>query len=557
MDHYSILDQNSSPTPGSVQNAVPQLRAEADAQPVPPSFPQGSVSAAIAAVNAAAGPAPALPPPVHHGLRFPGDDGGRSLAEMAQRDLDAALQLLAERAQYITGASGSAIALRRDGRDDMLCRASAGTNAPELGALLSTQSGLSGESVRTRMPLRCDDTERDPRVNRDGCRELGIASVLILPILGEDQVLGVFELFSGQVNAFTERDLSALQRLGEMVETAVQLAHAAENPMPQILAPELQGTGVAETGVGKTAFAQGGILSRSPDAVESDEPLLMEVETEVVPPDSPEPKKPILWSSALSANSGQPKSGEVDKSHIPPMLRSLRQCKACGFPVSEGRTLCVECEEKKWRGQLRMPSTSVVERPAAPAKTAPAVDFSGASQFAATRQATSAELEITRPPAPLGERILMPAATSVPVPLANNTPSKTADASADLKPVHKNEIFPAKPNAEAAITPSPNTSTATQSSPSATSSNRPASLLEAMQAQSAGSSPVTASPSIGSTNSGPHNATLRTEPVASATDMPILSAGIGHSQSWLSANKYILGALVLVAAVVAAIVYLR
>ncbi|PYV90338.1 MAG: hypothetical protein DMG90_09515, partial [Acidobacteria bacterium] len=43
-------------------------------------------------------------------LSFPGDDGGRSLTAMARRDLHVALQLLAERAQYITGASGAAIA---------------------------------------------------------------------------------------------------------------------------------------------------------------------------------------------------------------------------------------------------------------------------------------------------------------------------------------------------------------------------------------------------------------------------------------------------------------
>ena len=72
---------------------------------------------------------------------------------MAQRDLDAALQLLADRAQFITGASGAAIALRRQGMKDMLCRASSGSNAPELGALLSTEFGLSGESVRTRQLL--------------------------------------------------------------------------------------------------------------------------------------------------------------------------------------------------------------------------------------------------------------------------------------------------------------------------------------------------------------------------------------------------------------------
>src|ERR1700722_10863661 len=163
------------------------------------------------------------------GVPFPGEDGGHSLAEMARCDLDAALQLLTDRAQYITGASGAAIALRRDGKKDMLCRASTGSNAPELGALLSAEFGLSGESVRTRQPLRCDDAERDVRVNREVCRQLGIASVVVMPVVNDDEVLGVFELFSGEVNAFGERDLSAVQRLSEMVETAVRLAQAAES----------------------------------------------------------------------------------------------------------------------------------------------------------------------------------------------------------------------------------------------------------------------------------------------------------------------------------------
>src|ERR1700727_1793534 len=99
MDRYSILDQHS-PAPESPRTPVTQ---HAGSEPAPSHgrYQHGSISAAIAAVNAAAGPAPSLPPPVSHGLRFPGDDGGRSLAEMAQRDLDAALQLLADRAQYI------------------------------------------------------------------------------------------------------------------------------------------------------------------------------------------------------------------------------------------------------------------------------------------------------------------------------------------------------------------------------------------------------------------------------------------------------------------------
>src|ERR1700726_4130568 len=76
------------------------------------------------------GGAPLGPPEV----RFPAEDGGKSLAGMAQRDLTAALQLLAERAQYITGATGAAIAL--SDHEEMVCRASAGPSAPEVGSQL-------------------------------------------------------------------------------------------------------------------------------------------------------------------------------------------------------------------------------------------------------------------------------------------------------------------------------------------------------------------------------------------------------------------------------------
>ena len=167
---------------------------------------QDGIPVALAAANAG------LQSTLASSIRFPGDDGGRSLAEMAQSDLDAALQLLADRAQYITGANGAAIALRRNGKNDMQCRASTGANVPELGALLSTEFGISGESVRTRKALRCDDAERDPRVNREGCRQLGIASVVVMPVVNDDEVLGnaldrwqdLVRPIAHQVDGFTE-----------------------------------------------------------------------------------------------------------------------------------------------------------------------------------------------------------------------------------------------------------------------------------------------------------------------------------------------------------------
>jgi GAF domain-containing protein len=295
-------------------------------------------------------------------LAFPAEDRGQSLAEMARRDLDAALQLLADRAQYITGASGAAIALRHVGEHDMLCRASAGTNAPELGALLSAEFGLSGESVRTRQPLRCDDAETDGRVNRESCRELGIASVAVVPVVSDDEVLGVFELFSGQANAFGDRDLVALQRLAEMVETAARFARAAGVPGLAGEAARLNLETSEDFAVealsekwrdaGAEEVSEPPISTVAPVAESSESaPFESRISLEHAPV-----LKPRLWSaSAVAKDAADGANGEsiVNVGDVPAAIRGLRKCEACGFPVSEGRKLCLDCDEKEWRGRNR------------------------------------------------------------------------------------------------------------------------------------------------------------------------------------------------------------
>ncbi len=288
--------------------------------------------------------------------RFPGEDGGRSLAEMAYGDLDATLQLLADRAQYITGASGAAIALRRGEHSDMLCRASAGACAPELGAILSMEYGLSGESVRTGRALRCDDTESDLRVNRQVCRQLGIASVVVMPIVSERQILGVFELFSGKPRAFDERDLAALQRLSEMVETAVQHAVAAQKTFPPV-----------DSVVSQPLQPETTIQDRTAPPMESQVRTKDLEPAAILAPKVDASGKPLLWSAAIRTQ--RVAAAVADKISpaavpVPPMLRKLQKCQACGFPVSSGRTFCVECEEKHWRGeQVSQPIANVRDTP--------------------------------------------------------------------------------------------------------------------------------------------------------------------------------------------------
>jgi hypothetical protein len=430
--------------------------------------------------------------------RFPGEDDGRSLAEIAQSDLDAALQLLADRAQYITGASGAAIALRRGEHADMLCRATAGLNAPELGSLLSMEYGLSGESVRTGRSLRCDDAERDPRVNREGCRQLGIASVLIMPIISDREVLGVFELFSGKPHAFDERDVSALQRLSEMVETAVKHAIAAQAPAigfaPShhlaaeekrrvVIAAVPQGTSRARVTVANTAPASKEVL---PPQKEFPKVLLTEVKEEAAAA-APSTTKPLFWSAAMRAQGNSHASERAaEPITVPPVLRKLPKCGACGFPVSPGRTFCVECEEKQWRGQ-RLPQPK----------------DAGSRDSQSDRRETPAAGAPSCAPEFVGSSTHVSVLTSAPA-------GEVGDSAS------------------------------------------PAPVVSATEHLS--SAPIAVQPLSAQTSEMPASADSMAEIASDST--PFLGSVV-QSESWFAANKYVLASLFLVAIVIGAIAWLR
>ena len=142
-------------------------------------------------------------------------------------DLDAALHLIARRAQAFTRATGAAIALTEG--EDMICRANAGRDAPPLGAHLRTGSGFSGECVRTGTLLRCDDSETDPRVDRETCRALGIRSMVAAPIRSDGLIIGLLEVFSPEAKAFGSADELVLSRLAEVVSGAVRRSESSQD----------------------------------------------------------------------------------------------------------------------------------------------------------------------------------------------------------------------------------------------------------------------------------------------------------------------------------------
>jgi putative methionine-R-sulfoxide reductase with GAF domain/uncharacterized Zn finger protein (UPF0148 family) len=257
-----------------------------------------------------------------------GVSSGSGVAGASQRnralnepELESALQLLVERAQYITGATGTALALPQG--DEMVCRASAGSSAPAVGARLQVVSGLTGESIARRQLLRCDNAETDPRVNLEACRSLGIASIVVLPLFRKNgEVRGLIELFSDHPYAFEERDLVALERMADLTLTALDLAEQSEGAV-QVTAPTRR---ELETSV-ELANA---------DASANERPVR---EGFAIPQREEFVEPRNLSADSLVTSSATPVI-------VPEAMRRKQKCASCGFPVSEGRTLCLDCEKK-------------------------------------------------------------------------------------------------------------------------------------------------------------------------------------------------------------------
>jgi len=150
--------------------------------------------------------------------------------------LDEVLRLVAMRAISITGANGVAVALVKE--NAIVCRASAGTIAPDPGIRLDPNSGLSGACLRNGQTVRCDDSDSDSRVNPQACRALGARSMVAVPLTAKGRVVGLIEAFSCKTHGFNDGDVKSLSLLGELILAAIhpaeedRLAQLAEKILP-------------------------------------------------------------------------------------------------------------------------------------------------------------------------------------------------------------------------------------------------------------------------------------------------------------------------------------
>jgi diguanylate cyclase len=134
-------------------------------------------------------------------------------------ELDAVMSEIVTQTRRLTRADGAVVEMVEG--DEMVYRAVAGSSEPHLGLRLKIATSLSGLCVSSGEIVLCDDSETDPRVDREATRKVGARSMVVVPLRHRDEVAGVLKVSSRQPSAFGERELRVLQMMADVLGSAI------------------------------------------------------------------------------------------------------------------------------------------------------------------------------------------------------------------------------------------------------------------------------------------------------------------------------------------------
>lgn len=102
--------------------------------------------------------------------------------------------------------------------DHLECIRSFGDSAPPIGARCYAGVGLTGVCFAAGKIQLCNNTENDSRADLEACVDLGVRSVLVVPIMRGSTPAGVLDVLSSKSNAFDWRTIRRIKRIARVFE---------------------------------------------------------------------------------------------------------------------------------------------------------------------------------------------------------------------------------------------------------------------------------------------------------------------------------------------------
>lgn len=140
----------------------------------------------------------------------------------ADLELIELMKLICLKTQVLTNAGGAVVEMAEG--EEMVYRATSGTLLNSLGVKLNIHSSLSGLAVKNEQVLYCEDSETDPRVNKEVCRKVGARSMICVPLIHKSRAVGVLKVISSEKSYFSEHAIEVLKLIAGLLSSSIAKA---------------------------------------------------------------------------------------------------------------------------------------------------------------------------------------------------------------------------------------------------------------------------------------------------------------------------------------------
>jgi diguanylate cyclase (GGDEF)-like protein len=134
-------------------------------------------------------------------------------------ELEAFLKLVVDQVRDLVVADGAVVELVEG--EEMVYRAASGTMASYVGLRLRRETSISGLAVARREMMVSEDTENDPRVDREAARRVGARTLVVVPLVRCGEAVGVLKVARSRPGSFGTANLHSLQLMAGLVGGAL------------------------------------------------------------------------------------------------------------------------------------------------------------------------------------------------------------------------------------------------------------------------------------------------------------------------------------------------